>query len=58
MCENNVVFATLIRDEPHIVQSLSSGWGGGTRTPECMDQNHVPYQLGDTPPSQKKTIEL
>ncbi len=22
-----------------------SGWGGGIRTPECMDQNHVPYHL-------------
>jgi hypothetical protein len=21
------------------------GWGGGIRTPECMDQNHVPYHL-------------
>ena len=21
------------------------GWGGGDRTPECMDQNHVPYHL-------------
>jgi hypothetical protein len=21
------------------------GWGGGTRTPECQDQNLVPYHL-------------
>ena len=21
------------------------GWDGGIRTPECMDQNHVPYHL-------------
>ena len=26
-----------------------NGWGGGTRTPACKDQNLVPYQLGDTP---------
>ena len=24
---------------------LMLGWGGGIRTPECMDQNHVPYHL-------------
>jgi hypothetical protein len=24
---------------------LMLGWGGGTRTPECQDQNLVPYHL-------------
>ncbi len=24
---------------------IISGWGGGTRTPECRDQNPVPYHL-------------
>jgi hypothetical protein len=25
--------------------TFSFCWGGGIRTPECMDQNHVPYHL-------------
>jgi hypothetical protein len=29
---------------------VNLGWGGGIRTPECMDQNHVPYHLA-TPQS-------
>lgn len=29
------------------------GWGGGIRTPECMDQNHVPYHLA-TPQCERK----
>ena len=33
-------FRTLMR-----TTELSLGWGGGIRTPECMDQNHVPYHL-------------
>ena len=31
-----------------------SGWGGGIRTPECMDQNHVPYRLAT--PHRKGTL--
>ena len=27
------------------LDKLSLGWDGGIRTPECMDQNHVPYHL-------------
>jgi hypothetical protein len=42
---------------PHLLQNTSpsldneislgtnSGWGGGIRTPECQDQNLVPYHL-------------
>ncbi len=29
----------------NILFNASLGWGGGIRTPECMDQNHVPYHL-------------
>lgn len=31
------------KDEQTLIFFL--GWGGGIRTPECMDQNHVPYHL-------------
>ena len=31
------------------LEKISPGWGGGTRTPACQDQNLVPYQLGYTP---------
>jgi hypothetical protein len=31
--------------------SFLYGWGGGTRTPECQDQNLVPYHLA-TPHSE------
>ena len=28
-----------------VTLGANHGWGGGIRTPECMDQNHVPYHL-------------
>ena len=28
-----------------LVISVMHGWGGGIRTPECQDQNLVPYHL-------------
>lgn len=31
------------------LEKILFGWGGGTRTPACQDQNLVPYQLGYTP---------
>ena len=27
------------------ISAVASGWGGGIRTPECQDQNLVPYHL-------------
>jgi hypothetical protein len=36
---------------------LMHGWGGGIRTPECQDQNLVPYHLA-TPQRQTYFIGM
>ncbi len=50
--DNNAVSVINLNPPYNLIVDLEKipfGWGGGTRTPACQDQNLVPYQLGYTP---------